>query len=255
MILSSIASLIDFKYIFYDFWELEGDPRIGDRLFFQGGPWTTWSLIAGYIYFVKWLGPGLMKDREPYQLRTPMIVYNFTMILVNAWFFYQIFWVFRFGLDLNLATFVRPDPRDTGPLAMSAVQLGYLFFLSKLVDLIETVFFVLRKKHNQISNLHVYHHSAVPFLVHLSLKVCPVGGPGTLFPLLNTIVHMVMYAYYGLSALGPSVQKYLWWKRYITQIQLIQFIIFSIYSLIFMCFQQDFPIIFTYMGLCQVVVN
>ena len=27
-------------------------------------------------------------------------------------------------------------------------------------------------------------------------------------------VHVVMYFYYLMSAMGPSVQKYLWWKRY-----------------------------------------
>lgn len=39
--------------------------------------------------------------------------------------------------------------------------------------------------------------------------------------MLNSLVHTIMYSYYGLAALGPSVQKYLWWKRYITMIQLV----------------------------------
>lgn len=30
-----------------------------------------------------------------------------------------------------------------------------------------------------------------------------------------------MYSYYGLAALGPQYQKYLWWKRYLTRIQLV----------------------------------
>ncbi|XP_015762273.1 PREDICTED: elongation of very long chain fatty acids protein 5-like [Acropora digitifera] len=38
-----------------------------------------------------------------------------------------------------------------------------------------------------------------------------------------------MYAYYGLSAIGPQMRPYLWWKRYITRIQLIQFLILLIY--------------------------
>ena len=32
-------------------------------------------------------------------------------------------------------------------------------------------------------------------------------------------VHVVMYFYYLMSSLGPQVQKYLWWKRYITRLQ------------------------------------
>jgi hypothetical protein len=30
-----------------------------------------------------------------------------------------------------------------------------------------------------------------------------------------------MYAYYGLSALGDRVKKFLWWKKYLTQMQLV----------------------------------
>ena len=40
-----------------------------------------------------------------------------------------------------------------------------------------------------------------------------------------------MYTYYGLSALGPQFQKYLFWKKYITTIQLSQFTIVLIHSL------------------------
>lgn len=29
--------------------------------------------------------------------------------------------------------------------------------------------------------------------------------------------------YYGLAALGPEVQRYLWWKKYITKMQLVMF--------------------------------
>lgn len=38
---------------------------------------------------------------------------------------------------------------------------------------------------------------------------------------LNTFVHVIMYMYYFLAALGPRIQKYLWWKKYITVMQLV----------------------------------
>ncbi|XP_060593390.1 elongation of very long chain fatty acids protein 4-like [Ruditapes philippinarum] len=49
------------------------------------------------------------------------------------------------------------------------------------------------------------------------------GGQSWFLAMLNTFVHVIMYSYYGLSALGPSVQKYLWWKKYLTMLQLSQF--------------------------------
>jgi hypothetical protein len=39
--------------------------------------------------------------------------------------------------------------------------------------------------------------------------------------MLNSFVHTVMYAYYGLSTLGDGVKKFLWWKKYLTQMQLV----------------------------------
>lgn len=39
--------------------------------------------------------------------------------------------------------------------------------------------------------------------------------------IINSFIHVIMYAYYGLSACGDRIQKYLWWKRYITQAQMV----------------------------------
>ena len=39
--------------------------------------------------------------------------------------------------------------------------------------------------------------------------------------MVNSFIHTLMYVYYGLAAVGPSMQKYLWWKRYMTKLQLV----------------------------------
>lgn len=39
--------------------------------------------------------------------------------------------------------------------------------------------------------------------------------------MLNSLVHVVMYGYYFLSSLGAWIQPYLWWKRYLTQFQIV----------------------------------
>jgi len=38
---------------------------------------------------------------------------------------------------------------------------------------------------------------------------------------LNSSVHIAMYGYYFLAALGPYMQKYLWWKVYVTRLQIV----------------------------------
>ena len=39
--------------------------------------------------------------------------------------------------------------------------------------------------------------------------------------MINSFIHVIMYTYYAVAALGPEYQKYLWWKRYLTKLQLV----------------------------------
>lgn len=54
----------------------------------------------------------------------------------------------------------------------------YLYFLAKISELLDTVFFVLRKKDRQISFLHLYHHTVMPMISWGATKYYP-GGHGT----------------------------------------------------------------------------
>lgn len=53
------------------------------------------------------------------------------------------------------------------------------------------------------------------------IKYLIIGEQGVLIGFLNSLVHAVMYTYYLIAALGPKYQKYLWWKKYMTWIQLV----------------------------------
>lgn len=44
------------------------------------------------------------------------------------------------------------------------------------------------------------------------------GGHGTLLGLINSFIHVLMYAYYMLAAMGG---KNLWWKKYLTVMQIV----------------------------------
>lgn len=59
---------------------------------------------------------------------------------------------------------------------------------------------------------------------------------GIFIGLINSLVHVFMYTYYGLAALGPEYRKYLWWKKYITWIQLLQFFAVVLFMFAFLTF-------------------
>lgn len=47
------------------------------------------------------------------------------------------------------------------------------------------------------------------------------GGNATFPNILNNFVHVCMYFYYMMSAMGPQYQKFLWWKKYMTELQIV----------------------------------
>lgn len=221
---------------FYTWAEEQSDPRVADW-FLIPSPFPTFLTAFAYIIFSWKLGPYLMKDKEPFQLKYPLIIYNMLMMYLN----FHIFKELLIGMVEAGYSFPCQDfPTSNTPADMRIAAAIWWYFFSKLLEFLDTVFFVLRKKNSHISFLHVYHHSTMPMLWWIGTKWVPAGQSGPA-AVLNSFIHIVMYFYYGMAAVGPSVQKYLWWKRYLTQMQLIQFFIamfIAIHTLYNGC---DFP--------------
>uniref|UniRef100_A0A1A9VN85 Elongation of very long chain fatty acids protein n=1 Tax=Glossina austeni TaxID=7395 RepID=A0A1A9VN85_GLOAU len=114
------------------------------------------------------------------------------------------------------------------------------YYLSKFTEFFDTLFFILRKKNEHVSTLHVIHHGCMPFSVWMGMKYAP-GGHSTFFALLNTFVHVVMYFYYMISAMGPKYQKYIWWKKYLTTFQMVQFVAIFTHQFQLLFHECDYP--------------
>ncbi|KAF8783177.1 elongation of very long chain fatty acids protein AAEL008004-like [Argiope bruennichi] len=221
----------------------QGDPRVKDWPMMQT-PFPGMAMIAAYIYFVKVAGPQFMKKRKPFDLRWPMVIYNFMLVFISLALFLGLGWYSYFnGYSLKC----QPVDYSNKIEAVRLAQIGYLFYLTKFVEFADTIFFVLRKKDNQISALHVIHHSIVPFSLWFGIKFAP-GGYNTLFPFLNSFVHVIMYGYYGVAALGEKYKKYLFWKKYMTYIQLAQFVCVMVYAVSLYINKCDIPKTFIVMN-------
>ncbi len=56
----------------------------------MASPMPTIGLCLAYVCLVKWAGPCLMKRRQPFNIRTVMVVYNFAMVLLSLYLFVKL---------------------------------------------------------------------------------------------------------------------------------------------------------------------
>lgn len=223
------------------------DPRVAGWPF-MGSPIPILTLLAGYVYFVKVWGPNWMRDRKPFQLRWLILAYNVGMVLANGFFF--VYGGPRTYLGGSYSWFCEPVNYTTDDEPMLIIRLGWWYLLLKVAELMDTVFFVLTKKLSHISVLHVIHHSLVAWSVWLGVNF-GATGQNCFFPFVNCFIHMIMYTYYALAALGPSVRPYLWWKRYLTQLQMAQFISLIVHGSIPVFYDCGFPPYFGYLTIFE----
>lgn len=213
-----------------------GDSRIQNWPM-MSSPLPTLSICAAYVCIVKIIGPRLMKNRPAFNLRKLMIVYNFLMVYVSIHLFYKLGihgWFGKYNYRCQPVDYSDSDD------AVGMMTYAYLYYLSKFIELADTLFFVLRKKDSHVSTLHVIHHGIMPMSVWWGAKFTP-GGHSTFFAFINSFVHILMYFYYALAAIGPQMNKFLWWKKYMTLVQMVQFIMIFVHSFQLLFRQCDYP--------------
>ncbi|XP_021370680.1 elongation of very long chain fatty acids protein 4-like [Mizuhopecten yessoensis] len=224
----------------YDWALSKGDPRV-EAWPLMESPVPVLTLVALYLVMV-YHGPRVMVQQKPVSLNSVLVVYNLGLVGLSAYMFYE-FLVTSVQAGYSLRC--QPVNYSNDPLALRMASVCWWYFFSKIIEFLDTTFFILRKKNEQITFLHVYHHSTMPLNWWLGVKFV-AGGQAWFLAMLNCFVHILMYTYYGLSALGPHMQKYLWWKRYLTILQLSQFFAVILHTGYNMTTDCDFPIGFNY---------
>lgn len=168
---------------------------------------------AAYLGGVKLLC-GVMDKREALAIPSPVIVaYNAVQVVINLYVAYFIAmatggWVFGMGL------------KDT-----PTVRYGvWLHYLCKYLDFVDTLIIILRKKSNQLSFLHLWHHSTIAIVWGWVVYTWPAENSSAVYAYgawINSCIHVLMYSYYACTAMNLSPPSYL--KKSVTAAQLTQF--------------------------------
>ena len=157
-----------------------------------------------------------MKDRQKFDLRRGLVAWNFVLAsfsimgTIRVWpeFIYTIK---KYGIEHSVCN-------NDYTHGVNGCW-GWLFLLSKVPELIDTVFIIMRKQ--ELIFLHWYHHATV--LVYCWYSCQDFTASGRWFVLMNYTVHAAMYTYYGLRALRFKIPK--WVNIIITTGQISQMII------------------------------
>lgn len=173
--------------------------------------------ICGVYFVLCFAGRAFMEKRKPFDLRIPLALWNLLLA------------VFSFIGSLRTLPFLAntvyqrgvyhsvcapPTPHyGHGPVGLWVT----LFIFSKVPELFDTAFIVLRKK--PLIFLHWYHHITV--LLFCWHAFGSLSASGLYFVAINYSVHAVMYFYYFLTALGFRPR----WARFVTTIQLSQMVV------------------------------
>lgn len=124
---------------------------------------------------------------------------------------------------------------------MNILSTWWFCIFIRSAEFLETIFFILRKKSNQVTFLHVYHHVSSLCVVFIPLKY----GQNMAFlihGIVNAKVHVVMYMYYFLSTFGTMRRFTGFFKPFLTCLQICQLVGLAahcIYALNMPCLSSD----------------
>jgi hypothetical protein len=135
-----------------------------DSMPLMSSPVPMLIISAGYLLLVTKLLPKIMDKREALDLTLITRCYNIFQVFCCIFFVYEYFrlgWTFPLTFDFNHV-----------PLSGVEVFTKVLWanWILRIIELVETVFFILRKKNNQASFLHIYHHISSIIIIWLLEK-------------------------------------------------------------------------------------
>ncbi|CAF1104585.1 unnamed protein product [Brachionus calyciflorus] len=216
--MASNISLIDQWKYYYDNALTKTDPRTVSLPLVWNDPKPVLYLVGAYLMMVIF-GKRIMSYLP--EIKVPawiLFTYNFGLVLLSAYMFEEII-VGVIQADYNLGC----GEINNKPEESRVTNALWWYFFSKAIEFLDTFWMIIRKRFIQVTFLHVFHHSTMLLIWWVVISWIP-AGQAYFGASLNCVVHVFMYTYYAFSVI-PSLKDKLWWKKYITTFQLVQFVI------------------------------
>ncbi|XP_008843853.1 elongation of very long chain fatty acids protein 3 [Nannospalax galili] len=186
--------------------------------------WVASFLIVLIYLLLIIVGQNYMKARKGFNLQGPLILWSFSLAIfsilgtVRMWSYMGTL-LFTMGLKQTVCF--------TSYIEDNIVRFwSCVFLLSKIVELGDTAFIILRKR--PLIFVHWYHHSTVLLFTSFGYKNrVPSGG---WFMTMNFGVHSIMYTYYTLKAAKVRHPSML--PMVITSLQILQMVMGTIFGIL-----------------------
>ncbi|XP_007938098.1 elongation of very long chain fatty acids protein 3 [Orycteropus afer afer] len=182
--------------------------------------WATSFSIALIYLLLIFVGQNYMKTRKGFNLQKPLVLWSFSLAIfsilgtVRTWAFMGTV-LHRIGLKHSVCFGFF--------ISNTTVKFwSTLFVLSKVIELGDTAFIILRKR--PLIFVHWYHHSTVLVFTSFGFKRSMVSGGW--FMTMNFGVHAILYTYYTLKAARMNPPKMI--SMLVTSLQILQMFVGAI---------------------------
>ena len=188
-----------------------------------------WFMNACYVTILM-VGSALMHFRgKPFQPTTFPIIHNIFLCLLSLYMCLGgIYYTVTFILNHGMHGFYCDTEFHYSHDSPFMSQVAILFYLSKYYEFIDSFILVLRSSgfgsKSRLTVLHVWHHITTSLNCSMAWN-SHLGNALIITSIFNAGIHVAMYYYYALSGMYDYRP---WWKKYLTQMQINQFIVMEL---------------------------
>lgn len=206
--------MVNYTYVF----DFENDFNYLDKREWMVKNWKQCFYYVGIYMVLIFGGRHYMQGRNRFELRGALFVWNLFLALFSMFGTIRtvpelVYVIREFGFHHSVC-----NPSFVEHTKVSGFW-TWMFTLSKVPELGDTVFIVLRKQ--PLIFLHWYHHVTV--LLYAWYSYAGHTAPGRWFMVMNYLVHSFMYTYYAMKALRFRIPRQV--SMFITTCQLLQMVV------------------------------